>query len=78
MKVFLGAFGDAGHAFPMLALGTELVARAHQRNQRRRVAGLQRPPNHPASSATARSCASRSSNVHAIGATISVPTPASR
>ena len=30
MKVFLGAFGDAGHAFPMLALGTELVARGHE------------------------------------------------
>ena len=30
MKVFLGAFGDAGHAFPMLALGTALVARGHE------------------------------------------------
>jgi len=30
LKVFLGAFGDAGHAFPMLALGTELVARGHE------------------------------------------------
>ena len=30
MRVFLGAFGDAGHAFPMLALGTELVARGHE------------------------------------------------
>ena len=27
MRIFLGAFGDAGHAFPMLALGTALVAR---------------------------------------------------
>ncbi len=30
MKVFLGAFGDAGHAFPMLALGTRLVERGHE------------------------------------------------
>ena len=30
MRVFLGAFGDAGHAFPMLALGTALVARGHE------------------------------------------------
>ena len=30
LKVFLGAFGDAGHAFPMLALGTALVARGHE------------------------------------------------
>ncbi len=29
MKVLLGAFGDPGHAFPMLALGAELVARGH-------------------------------------------------
>jgi UDP:flavonoid glycosyltransferase YjiC (YdhE family) len=29
LKVFLGAFGDPGHAFPMLALGEELVARGH-------------------------------------------------
>ncbi|MDW5594634.1 nucleotide disphospho-sugar-binding domain-containing protein [Conexibacter stalactiti] len=29
MSVFLGAFGDAGHAFPMLALGTELARRGH-------------------------------------------------
>lgn len=29
MKVFLGAFGDAGHAFPMLALGSRLAARGH-------------------------------------------------
>ena len=29
MRVLLGAFGDPGHAFPMLALGTELVARGH-------------------------------------------------
>ena len=30
MKVFLGAFGEPGHAFPMLALGTALVARGHE------------------------------------------------
>jgi MGT family glycosyltransferase len=30
LKVFLGAFGDAGHAFPMLALGAALVARGHE------------------------------------------------
>jgi MGT family glycosyltransferase len=30
LKVFLGAFGDAGHAFPMLALGSALVARGHE------------------------------------------------
>lgn len=29
-RIFLGAFGDPGHAFPMLALGTELVARGHR------------------------------------------------
>ena len=29
MKILLGAFGDPGHAFPMLALGEELVARGH-------------------------------------------------
>ena len=29
MRVYLGAFGDAGHAFPMLALGEALVARGH-------------------------------------------------
>ena len=29
MKVFLGAFGDAGHAFPMLALGRALIERGH-------------------------------------------------
>jgi MGT family glycosyltransferase len=28
-RVFLGAFGDPGHAFPMLALGEALVARGH-------------------------------------------------
>jgi UDP:flavonoid glycosyltransferase YjiC (YdhE family) len=28
--VFLGAFGDPGHAFPMLALGSRLVQRGHQ------------------------------------------------
>jgi UDP:flavonoid glycosyltransferase YjiC (YdhE family) len=30
MKVLLGAFGDPGHAFPVLALGSELVARGHE------------------------------------------------
>jgi MGT family glycosyltransferase len=30
LRIFLGAFGDPGHAFPMLALGTRLVARGHQ------------------------------------------------
>ncbi len=30
MKIFLGAFGDAGHAFPMLALGARLVERGHE------------------------------------------------
>jgi UDP:flavonoid glycosyltransferase YjiC (YdhE family) len=29
-RVFLGAFGQPGHAFPMLALGAELAARGHQ------------------------------------------------
>jgi UDP:flavonoid glycosyltransferase YjiC (YdhE family) len=29
LRVLLGAFGDPGHAFPMLALGEELVARGH-------------------------------------------------
>ena len=29
MRCFLGAFGDPGHAFPMLALGAELAARGH-------------------------------------------------
>jgi UDP:flavonoid glycosyltransferase YjiC (YdhE family) len=29
LRVLLGAFGDAGHAFPMLALGEALVARGH-------------------------------------------------
>ena len=29
MRVLLGAFGDPGHAFPMIALGSELVARGH-------------------------------------------------
>ena len=29
MRVLLGAFGDPGHAFPVLALGCELVARGH-------------------------------------------------
>jgi MGT family glycosyltransferase len=30
LRVFLGAFGDPGHAFPMLALGRRLVARGHE------------------------------------------------
>jgi UDP:flavonoid glycosyltransferase YjiC (YdhE family) len=30
LKLFLGAFGDAGHAFPMLALGEALLARGHE------------------------------------------------
>ncbi|HEY2320708.1 MAG TPA: nucleotide disphospho-sugar-binding domain-containing protein [Solirubrobacteraceae bacterium] len=29
LRIFLGAFGQPGHAFPMLALGAELVARGH-------------------------------------------------
>jgi MGT family glycosyltransferase len=29
LRVFLGAFGDPGHAFPMLALGARLVKRGH-------------------------------------------------
>jgi UDP:flavonoid glycosyltransferase YjiC (YdhE family) len=29
LRIFLGAFGDPGHAFPMLALGSRLVARGH-------------------------------------------------
>ena len=29
MRIFLGAFGDPGHAFPMLALGEALTARGH-------------------------------------------------
>lgn len=30
MRVFLGAFGDPGHAFPMLALGSALVEAGHE------------------------------------------------
>src|SRR5947199_7846506 len=30
LRVFLGAFGEPGHAFPMLALGERLVARGHE------------------------------------------------
>ena len=30
LRCFLGAFGDAGHAFPMLALGAELARRGHE------------------------------------------------
>jgi UDP:flavonoid glycosyltransferase YjiC (YdhE family) len=29
LRVYLGAFGDPGHAFPMLALGTALARRGH-------------------------------------------------
>jgi hypothetical protein len=29
VQIFLGAFGDPGHAFPMLALGSRLVERGH-------------------------------------------------
>ena len=29
LRIFLGAFGDPGHAFPMLALGSELAGRGH-------------------------------------------------
>ncbi len=30
LRIFLGAFGQPGHAFPMLALGERLVARGHE------------------------------------------------
>ena len=30
LRIFLGAFGEPGHAFPMLALGAELAARGHE------------------------------------------------
>lgn len=30
LRVFLGAFGQPGHAFPMLALGARLAARGHE------------------------------------------------
>jgi MGT family glycosyltransferase len=30
LRFYLGAFGQPGHAFPMLALGAELAARGHQ------------------------------------------------
>ena len=29
LRVLLGAFGDPGHAFPMIALGCALAARGH-------------------------------------------------
>ena len=29
LRIFLGAFGEPGHAFPMLALGERLAARGH-------------------------------------------------
>lgn len=30
LRFFLGAFGEPGHAFPMLALGSQLAARGHE------------------------------------------------
>ena len=30
MRIYLGAFGDPGHAFPMIALGSALVERGHE------------------------------------------------
>jgi UDP:flavonoid glycosyltransferase YjiC (YdhE family) len=30
VRLYLGAFGDPGHAFPMLALGSELARRGHE------------------------------------------------
>jgi MGT family glycosyltransferase len=30
LRVFLGAFGEPGHAFPMMALGARLAARGHE------------------------------------------------
>ena len=30
MRVLLGAFGDPGHAFPVIALGRALAARGHR------------------------------------------------
>jgi len=30
LRIFLGAFGDPGHAFPMLSLGSRLAARGHE------------------------------------------------
>jgi UDP:flavonoid glycosyltransferase YjiC (YdhE family) len=30
LRVLLGAFGDPGHAFPMIALGRALAARGHE------------------------------------------------
>ncbi len=30
LRVFIGAFGDAGHAFPAIALGTRLAQRGHE------------------------------------------------
>src|SRR6185437_11368200 len=56
-----------------------------EREHRERVAGVAeraqkdpQPVGHPASSATARSCAIRSSAANAIGEIVRVPTPASR
>ena len=39
MRVLLGAFGDPGHAFPMLALGSALVEAGHDVGIRRGGAG---------------------------------------
>jgi UDP:flavonoid glycosyltransferase YjiC (YdhE family) len=30
LRIYLGAFGDPGHAFPMIALGSALAARGHE------------------------------------------------
>ena len=30
LRIFIGAFGDAGHAFPAIALGTRLARRGHE------------------------------------------------
>ena len=30
LRIYLGAFGDPGHAFPMIALGGALAARGHE------------------------------------------------
>jgi UDP:flavonoid glycosyltransferase YjiC (YdhE family) len=30
LRIFIGAFGDAGHAFPAIALGVQLVRRGHE------------------------------------------------
>ena len=43
LRVYLGAFGDPGHAFPMLALGEALVARGHVVALRPGAAGRSTP-----------------------------------